>query len=784
MALLNDSHFSKTVIEQVLVQEANDGRFEAFANAVVSLMEGGAPVVGTSRSWDQTRDGKALGRASGIFVCSSITGDVDGKILFDLSRIVKTTKIDRLYFCLSHPVSEYMGDKFARQILEDVDRDFPITVIGGHQIAEFVQKHSELCERFYSAEINDILRVLKAPPDEAIEIRGLRLALMSSTGEDSETIRQGVYNAAILDAFAKHPTLTVLGCANAVAASLGIHRAIAPETIRRHLSQLVKERMLEESSGVFSMTEKGRQDVVSRTDKAVERFVALKAQIRRELETAVETPIVDEEFHRIWIALEESMARYFHTQGEEIVAELSELLGDATNGTLSSEGLFEPLSFVDELAKKVASAATGAERAQIIETAIRDIFAAPDGPATTWLLQIASAFISACAIGLEDSSGQAIESLLGKSVLVLDTDVLLSFVGTDEHDHQGVKSLIERWKRLPGKVMVAKPVLEEFSRHAYIAQYEWQQVYPHHIPGNQETRSRLMRNVFVRSFGRMIEEKKARARDWSGYIQTYRGSAEYDYQKAIQTLRLDSKIEELPPIGQGEEALEREVRKFLISRIDESWGPKLYARDKARRDAQLYAAIVHFTRMRREYDPLASCILVSSARRLASAEDEFHQVGDSHMVASISSMLYLISLLPGVSLGLSAMRAFLFEGGRVGVSSDLEQTVLRVIRTSQERNMKFAQRGVLMNSLRQMLLKDAHEMGQRGPEDLLIQRAEKAALETPSNQARLLEHLAGALDQIGPSHRVARENEELKRRQRELEIENERLRRAGGKPRS
>lgn len=463
---------------------------------------------------------------------------------------------------------------------------------------------------------------------------------------------------------------------------------------------------------------------------------------------------------------------------------MSEILGEAL-GEPPAAGLdFEPLSFVDEVAKNVAAAATGVERRLIIEVAIRDIFSAREGAATTWLLQIASAFISACAIGLEDSSGQAIEALLAKSVLVLDTDVLLSYVGVDEQDHRGVCELVDRWKKLPSKVMVARPVLEEFSRHAYIAQHEWNQVFPHHIPGDAESRARLMRNVFVRSFGGLIESKKAKARDWVSYIDGYRGAFEYDFSRSIQTLRLDHRIDELPPTGLGEERLEARVRDYLVSKIDENWGVKPYAKDKARRDAQLYVAIVRYTRLRREMDPLASCILVSSARRLASVEDNFHEVGDSHMVASISSMLYLVSLLPGVSLGLSAMKTFLFEGRRLGASSDLEQTVLRVIRTSQDRNMKFAQRGLLMNSLRRMLLKDAHEMGQKGPDDVLIQRAEKAALESPSNQSRLLEHMALVLDQIGPSHRVARENEDLKRRQKELELENERLRRAGSKGRA
>jgi hypothetical protein len=775
MALVSDSPFSVTVMENVLLQEANSGRFELFANAIVSAMEGGAPVLSTSYNYDQTRDGKAGGRASGIYVCTSITGDVDGKIILDLENIIKKTKIDRLYFCLSHPITEYSGDKMALQIVELVGVDFPVVMLSGPQLAEYGCSKPEICERFYSAEINDILKVINASPDENAQIRGLRLALISTTGEDSETIRQGVYNAAILDAFSTHSTLTVATCANAIAQSLAIHRPIAHQTVGRRMNALADIGLLARMDGVYSITADGRVNVTQRKGEAVGRLVALKSAIRKELEEAVETPILDEEFNRIWTVLEESMASYFTTRGEEIVSEIGQLIGGEVELSNDDDDKHNGLSFIGELAKVVAAAATGIERRPIIETAIRDIFSDRMGPAANWMVQIAAAFVAACAIGLEDKSAQAIERLLSKTVLVLDTDVLLSLVGKDEADHDGVNAIVERWKQLPGKILVGEPVLEEFARHAYIAQAEFEHV-RHLLPGTEEERTRLMKNVLVRSFGRLIEDGGAKVREWPSYIDMYRGTIQYDYSKALALLRVDLKIDMLPRPIKDADDLEKKVRRFLIDRIDETWGPKLYAHDKAKRDARLYAALVYYTRARREIDPLANCILVSSARRLASAEDEFHEVGDTHIVASIASMLYLVSLLPGVSLGLSAMKAFLFEGNRAGLSGDLERTVLRVIQSSKERKLKFKQRGALMSELRELLLKDAHDMGRRGPDEVLLQSAEREALATPEKQNRLMDLLAAALDKIGPSHRVAKENEELKRKQKALEEENAKLR--------
>jgi hypothetical protein len=138
------------------------------------------------------------------------------------------------------------------------------------------------------------------------------------------------------------------------------------------------------------------------------------------------------------------------------------------------------------------------------------------------------------------------------------------------------------------------------------------------------------------------------------------------------------------------------------------------------------------------------------------------------MVASISAMLYLISLLPGVSLGMSAMKAFLFEGYRPSLSSDLERTLLRMVRGSKDRELPFAKRGVLMDAVREKMLKDAHEKGIRGADRNVVEAAEAAAM-TPANQPRTLEILSEALDKVGASHRLERENAELRARNRELE---------------
>ena len=61
------TRIAPTWVTQVLELEQSDVRFEAFANELVSALEG-QPVVSTSRSWDLGRDGRGYGSRRGVYV--------------------------------------------------------------------------------------------------------------------------------------------------------------------------------------------------------------------------------------------------------------------------------------------------------------------------------------------------------------------------------------------------------------------------------------------------------------------------------------------------------------------------------------------------------------------------------------------------------------------------------------------------------------------------------------------------------------------------------------------
>lgn len=231
MAFDPQSDYGRVVLEQVLAKETNDQRFERFCNAVVSAMEGDAKILSTSASWDLGRDGVGYAKAAGIYVCTSLRDDIDAKVLADIQRITSTTKnIKSIYFCLSNKISEHTRVKYQGQLSAELDGKIGITCLGGGQLAEAVGAHPDIPERFYAADIADVLRVLQAEQSDGAELRGLRLALISATADDSDSIRKATYAAGLLDTLKAREKLTPAVCGKRLSDSLKLNRPVAAET--------------------------------------------------------------------------------------------------------------------------------------------------------------------------------------------------------------------------------------------------------------------------------------------------------------------------------------------------------------------------------------------------------------------------------------------------------------------------------------------------------------------------------------------------------------------------
>ena len=92
-------------VDQILSHDTDDHRFENFAVALASVLEG-APIVRTSRSSDLGRDGRGVAERHGVFAIATLRTDI-AKPLADAKRLkAKARTIKRVYYVAARLVSE------------------------------------------------------------------------------------------------------------------------------------------------------------------------------------------------------------------------------------------------------------------------------------------------------------------------------------------------------------------------------------------------------------------------------------------------------------------------------------------------------------------------------------------------------------------------------------------------------------------------------------------------------------------------------------------------------
>lgn len=767
------------VSQAVLAIETNDARFEAFCRDVVSHIEGGATIFSTSASWDLGRDGVGAGVARGIYVCTSLRDDVDAKVLSDIERVTSTTfDITRIYFCSSHQLSEYKRTQLETQLATEVDHAYPITCLGASQLTDAVAHEPAIIERKYGPEIRNALRAISADPADETEVRGLRLALMAASGENSIQIREELYAGGLLDILSDRLPRTISACARSLSDRLRLGRLISDAAVHPHLNRLHAEGFFSRNSNVFSITDAGMQRAQELNAQAADRFLSGRHAIRQAIEESIGEKLIDDHFQKIWAIFEDRITFHFHERGEALVTEISALVEEAAE--LNSPRTTTHLSFLNDLATSVANTATLSNRRSELNQAVTDLFTDRTSVATDWLVRVCASYLACTALGLEHSSSAAIGRLFARTTLVLDTDVALSLLCAGEPEHSGVLTFVSQWPKFGGKLLAAEPVLEEIAYHASIAQNDFEQV-KGLIPGTPEDRIRLIENTFVRAFAEHVADSTASLNHWRQYISHFKGTTPYDWDQIAGYLKAEHSVDKMPSRTAKFEDLENQVRQYLIqSAIKNGYHGKT-VRDKARRDARLYTGMVNYLKTLRATDPGATCLLVSSAHRLLETEKQFRESGEQQLVVPISTVLYLLSLLPQVSLGISAMKTFLFEERRPGFSSDLERSILRMVRMSRQVALPWAKRGILIKEVRDKLLDDAKKEGRRPRDDANTHALEQSALR-PENSARTIELLSEALDKIAVGTRIEDENARLRRENEALKKQLEAVRVIKTKP--
>ena len=225
-------------VNQVLAREHDDVRFEAFANEVVSVLEG-KPIVGTSKSWDLARDGRGLGARQGTFVLTTLRTDAD-KPRTDAARLKATAwKIRHVYYVAPRLVSEVALEEHCKELRSILGEDVPVDPIGGPQLSDLISsgKAAEAFGRHYAGELASIKIALAVDTDDP-QSRHLELALSTFGANNTQGLRVALSSRLILGLLNKKP-LSLAELAAGAATFLGV--AAFSESSIQYSCGLLKE---------------------------------------------------------------------------------------------------------------------------------------------------------------------------------------------------------------------------------------------------------------------------------------------------------------------------------------------------------------------------------------------------------------------------------------------------------------------------------------------------------------------------------------------------------------
>jgi hypothetical protein len=694
---------SATIVELILRNDVQATRFERFCNDAVSNYEGDILVLPTSASWDLGRDGRRESSQTNIYVCSSLSDDVDAKSEADIRRLIQHAALPfTVYFCSSQSLSEHRCNEVAAELRRIVPQQTIVVPMGSIQLGAIAERAPAVFLKFYGPELANYLAVIRSSIDRPLESDdSLRVALLGVLHDNSDEVRRSIYEDAIRTALSAKPC-TAEVCAQDVSRRFRLGHSLGASTIAPHLEHLERNGEVWIKDGFYELSEVGRAALQKADALAREKLLSGREDIRDVLESELGYRLAEDQYERIWSIVRDTLSTAFFERGQQIVARVGELL----SGTQNSEGPTSgdnPLFFLEGLADAVALTSSHSDQQEELRTAIRDLFVETTGPAFDFLSRLCASYVALCTLGIEYQSGRAIAGILSKLTLVLDSDIAISLLCEGEANHDSVSELVTKWRSIGRGVMVGREVIQEVARHAAIAHNDFEEVVEF-LPGTEADRQRLINNAFVRAFAKLLAEKRIRRNEWGPYIGEYTANGKEDIARISDVFR-SMAIETLPPATAAEKELETKTRTLLeIEAAKRFSGQRLaIERDKASRDASLYASLYRFIRSARDADMEQSAVLVSSARRIALVEQRMRAVGDPQLVIALGAILHVLSLVPGVSVGIGAMRSLLFDLHQ-RFSSDLERLLLRTVSRSREATIPWAKRHTLMRRVRTKLL--------------------------------------------------------------------------------
>jgi hypothetical protein len=616
---MTPASFTEKMAEDIIASDQSSARFERFCVELFSECDG-VEYVPTSASWDLGSDGRPVGlHTEGAFgaIACSLRDDVPAKVMEDLQRLMETTSPSAIRVCSSQRLSE----KKRQEIIASLHHDYPaietIVADGVLQIASLLPRrdsYAQAFERFYATELRALREALSTTTGAAQEARltGMRIALTTQLTDRGDRLRTDILKNLILTVLSDKVPRTTAAIGSLIAAQLHIGKCPANAYFEPALAQMMKDNAISLDKGNYAITDAGLAVFAALTEAGARVLLEGQNLVRAAIQELTGNEMTDDDFGKVWSLLQDELSKMFFENGMAVIESIASI---TKNGTADRPATDLSDSVV-ELSRKVEHILLGGPIAQDIGQAIIDMFLDKESPPFRWLTDLATCYVSLCALGLEPTAQDAILGRLRDIELILDTDLILSLLSEGEQDHEAILAAVNAWRRIGGRLWIAKPVLEEVAHHAYISQIDFDEVLPQLGKYNSVAARRLVNNAFVRGYWAVCHRQRlafSRA-GWDQYIGNFRGASKIDYSRILEELS-EFGIHEIsddhvdPKLADEVAHKVRDLKKSSRHRNDRATNTEVI--DKSERDGRLVALLSHYRKKLQEVHRTA--VIVSSS---------------------------------------------------------------------------------------------------------------------------------------------------------------------------
>jgi hypothetical protein len=634
---------------------------------------------------------------------------VNAKADADLLRVTATSSPDRLIYCSSQKLSEEKIDEIVKIIRRHVPSG-SVLVLGGIQLANLAEKYLDIFEKYYHAEIHALQSTILTSSSEAgVPTRGLRLALIAFGSDEATTLRHEILHNSVLEFFQDGQPHTTSEITKVFSADLGLPRSMRSDLMERVASVEEKSGTIRRERDSWVITEFGRQQAQTAPVRAAANLLGGRQIVREQLETLIGKKISDPQYEQIWSGLVDFIAGLFYANGLAVIRAVEQFLSGRRD--TSSEDDPNLRTLLTESIKRTVAVISTVDLRESVALAILDMLTERSGAAFDWFSKVAERFVVLCSLGLEDTSADEIRQVLRSHQVILDSDIILSYLCQGEADHRKSRDLLGWWLQLGGRLLVSPVVLEEVAYHAWISERDFRET--EYLLGklHRYELSRYIKSAFVRTY-QVLEKSPSR---WQMYIGQFRGNSKGDYSKILSILRQRLKVETLPEAY--DESLRSRITDYLMTSARDVYKEAEQLEDiryKVERDGKLMASIAAARTAQERMGTRNPIVLLSSSHLLRRAENHFRQeFGEERVLFSIGALSYLLSSIPDVTLGADSLRRALFEFGRSARLNDPERRALRIIRATEAYDIPWAERQQLQANLSGAIRSEAEKRGIR-----------------------------------------------------------------------